>query len=424
MSGATATIGTATGTATYGLGIGATTTGLAKTLDLGTGGTSGSTTVVNIGSATPGAGGTTVINTPTVTFANAVTQVGMPQANLTAQLLGLGGATADSTNRLSVNTPAVLLNNAGSGIEATVNKAATGNDAAFAFKTGFSARALFGLLGSDDVTLKVSPDGSSYFDALIADRSTGRVSFPAGIALAGLAADQDVPWLAPAAGDYALSTTGAGGAATGTLAGAANRMDLFPFIPRDDLTLDRLAVNVTTLIAGALGKIAEAKSALGRHEARDRSWLMDWLKRDGRSLGDPAKNPWCGDFVETCIRIALPDEPLLGALGSNPYWARNWLRFGQEVQPIFGAVLVFERGSGGHVGFAIGQGAVTHEAASEAGHMSAPDDAPKSALKIPLAQGAVTHVAVQDQVEPLVTKVAENICGDWGAGACSSVRAR
>ena len=101
--------------------------------------------------------------------------------------------------------------------------------------------------------------------------------------------------------------------------------------------------------------ITEAKSALGRHEARDRSWLMDWLKRDGRSLGDPSKNPWCGDFVETCIRVALPDEPMLGALGSNPYWARNWMLFGQTVPPIIGAVLVFERGSGGHVGFAVGQ---------------------------------------------------------------------
>ena len=106
---------------------------------------------------------------------------------------------------------------------------------------------------------------------------------------------------------------------------------------------------------GPLPWITEAKAALGRHEARDRSWLMDWLKRDGRSLGDPSKNPWCGDFVETCIRIALPDEPLLGALGNNPYWARHWLLFGREVQPIIGAVLVFSRGSGGHVGFAIGQ---------------------------------------------------------------------
>ena len=82
---------------------------------------------------------------------------------------------------------------------------------------------------------------------------------------------------------------------------------------------------------------------------------MDWLKRDGRSLGDPSKNPWCGDFVETSIRMGLPDEPLLAALGTNPYWARNWLLFGRDTKPISGAVLVFERGSGGHVGFAIGQ---------------------------------------------------------------------
>lgn len=44
----------------------------------------------------PEAGGTTVVNTPTMTFANAVTQVGMPVANLIAQLSGLGGATADT----------------------------------------------------------------------------------------------------------------------------------------------------------------------------------------------------------------------------------------------------------------------------------------------------------------------------------------
>ena len=266
MSGAAATIGTSVATSTYGMGTGATTTGVTKTVNLGTGGASGSNTVVNIGSPTAGAGGTTVVNTPIVTFANTVTQVGMPQANLTAQLLGLGGATADATNRLSVNTPNVLMNNAGASIDVTVNKNAAANDASFSFKTGFSVRALFGLLGSDDFTLKVSPNGSSFFDALVADRITGRISFPVGVDLDGLAADppspadgwlwhnattgqlrarvggvtrilanQDVPWLAPVAGDYVLSTTGAGGAATGVLAGAAGRIDLFPFIPRDDI---------------------------------------------------------------------------------------------------------------------------------------------------------------------------------------------
>ncbi len=178
VSAAAASIGTAITTATYGMGTGVNPTGVTKTLNLGTGGASGSTTVVNIGSATAGAGGTTVVNTPTVTFANAVTQVGMPQANLTAQLLGLGGATADSYNRVSVNTPALLFNNAGAGIEATVNTAAAGNDAAFAFKTGFSARALIGLLASDDFSVKVSPNGSDFFDAVKIDRTNGRVELP------------------------------------------------------------------------------------------------------------------------------------------------------------------------------------------------------------------------------------------------------
>jgi hypothetical protein len=175
------------------MGTGTTTTGVTKTVNLGTGGAAGSATVVNVGSATAEAGGTTVINTPTVTFANAVTQVGMPQANLTAQLLGLGGAIADSYNRLSVNTPAVLLNNAGAGIEATVNKAAPANDAAFAFKIGFSARALIGLLGNDDFSFKVSPDGLAFFDAIRIDRASGRVELPEPMVLPGRATPPDPP---------------------------------------------------------------------------------------------------------------------------------------------------------------------------------------------------------------------------------------
>ncbi|WP_103256905.1 DUF2793 domain-containing protein [Tabrizicola aquatica] len=209
VSAAAANIGTATTTATYGMGTGATSTGVTKTVNLGTGGASGSTTVVNIGSATAGSGGTTVVNTPTVTFANAVTQVGMPQANLTAQLLGLGGATADSYNRLSMNTPAVLINNAGAGIEATVNKAAAGNDAAFAFKTGFSVRALIGLLGNDDFSFKVSPNGSTFFDAIRIDRTSGRVELPEPVVLPALAAAPDPPPAGKLA-VYARDRAGAG----------------------------------------------------------------------------------------------------------------------------------------------------------------------------------------------------------------------
>lgn len=101
----------------------------------------------------------------------------------------------------------------------------------------------------------------------------------------------------------------------------------------------------------------EARLVMGRHETRDHGLLSRWLRSDGKTLGDPAKLPWCGDFVETCLRLALPGEEFPGPLGENPYWARNWLRLGQSTPATYGAVVVFERGKGGHVGFAVGEDA-------------------------------------------------------------------
>jgi hypothetical protein len=221
-------------------------------------------------------------------------------ANAVVNRLGLGGATPDATNRLSVNAPAALFNNAGTSFQMVLNKAAAANDALLVFQTGFSTRAIFGTGGSDDFTLKVSPNGSTFYDAVIADRNSGRVRFPVGVALDPLAADpgspsdgwlwfnsasgqmrarlggitrsladEDIPWLSPVAGDFLLTTTGAGGAAPVTLAGVANQFDLFPFSPRADVTLDRLAINCTGAVASALAKIAVYTSdANGRPDQR------------------------------------------------------------------------------------------------------------------------------------------------------------
>ena len=53
--------------------------------------------------------------------------------------------------------------------------------------------------------------------------------------------------------------------------------------------------------------------------------------------------------------LALPNEPLVGALGANPYWARNWALLGREARG-YGAVGVFSRGAtSGHVGFLVGE---------------------------------------------------------------------
>ncbi len=83
-----------------------------------------------------------------------------------------------------------------------------GNDAAFAFKPGFSARALIGLLGNDDFSFKVSPDGSAFFDAIRIDRSSGQVELPQPAVLPGLAAAPSPPPTGKAA-VYARNRAGA-----------------------------------------------------------------------------------------------------------------------------------------------------------------------------------------------------------------------
>jgi uncharacterized protein (TIGR02594 family) len=97
--------------------------------------------------------------------------------------------------------------------------------------------------------------------------------------------------------------------------------------------------------------MVEVKKALNRHEVYDNKWLKDWLGSDGHALGDPAQFPWCGDFVETPIRLTLPKEPI----PKNPYWALNWRSFGVPTRPTYGCVASIKRKGGGHVGFIVGE---------------------------------------------------------------------
>lgn len=95
-------------------------------------------------------------------------------ASSSVALLGIN-ATADTTNRLSVNSSAILLNHAGNGHQAKVNKNAAGDTASFLFQTGFSGRAEMGTTGDDDFHFKVSPDGSSWTEALTIARASGQL---------------------------------------------------------------------------------------------------------------------------------------------------------------------------------------------------------------------------------------------------------
>lgn len=95
----------------------------------------------------------------------------------TGALLGVN-ATADTTNRLSVNSSATLLNNEGTDHQLKINKNAVANNASVLFQTGFSGRAEFGITGNDDFHMKVSPDGSTFHEGIVIDKDTGEVSFP------------------------------------------------------------------------------------------------------------------------------------------------------------------------------------------------------------------------------------------------------
>jgi len=105
--------------------------------------------------------------------------------NLT--MLGVN-TSADATNKFAVASSAILLNHIGGDMQVKINKNAAGNKASFLFQNGFSGRAEFGLLGDDNFTLKVSADGSTFFNALKMLAGSGRTALKAnasGLSAAG-----------------------------------------------------------------------------------------------------------------------------------------------------------------------------------------------------------------------------------------------
>lgn len=87
-------------------------------------------------------------------------------------------ATADTTNRLSVSSPASLFSHEGAGHQVKINKNAAADTASFLYQTGFSGRAEIGLAGDDDFHFKVSPDGTNWKDSIVIDKTTGVVTMP------------------------------------------------------------------------------------------------------------------------------------------------------------------------------------------------------------------------------------------------------
>ncbi len=106
-------------------------------------------------------------------------------------LLGVN-ATADSTNKLTVKSNAVLFATDSGNVQLKVNKPGSSDTASYLFQTGYSGRAEFGLIGDDDFQLKVSPDGSSFVQAMVVDKSSGDVDFKQDVHITGTLSDVDM----------------------------------------------------------------------------------------------------------------------------------------------------------------------------------------------------------------------------------------
>ncbi len=142
-------------------------------------------------------------------------------------------ATADTTNRLSVNSSAILFNNQGSGVQIKVNKNLAVDTASFLFQTGFSGRAEIGTTGDDNFHFKVSANGSSFSESITIAGATGLVNIANTAVLTPQPADPASPtngqiWYNSTSGKFRgrqnsatvdLIGSGGGAASWGTITG-------------------------------------------------------------------------------------------------------------------------------------------------------------------------------------------------------------
>jgi len=114
----------------------------------------------------------------------------LPLGAVVGELAGLSrlglNTTADATNPFAAKLnkalwTALTVGEGGDGdLRLTLNKAGAADVLSLLFQSGYGGRAELGLVGDDDLRLKVSADGSAWSDAFTVDGANGRVSFPTG----------------------------------------------------------------------------------------------------------------------------------------------------------------------------------------------------------------------------------------------------
>ncbi len=102
------------------------------------------------------------------------------------------------------------------------------------------------------------------------------------------------------------------------------------------------------------GWLIEARALSGQKEItgpKHNRWIAEGWKRLGAGWFTDDETPWCGLFVAHCVEKAgLPFPKTFPR-------ALAWAEWGKACSPTVGAVVVFKRQGGGHVGFLVGHSA-------------------------------------------------------------------
>lgn len=101
----------------------------------------------------------------------------------------------------------------------------------------------------------------------------------------------------------------------------------------------------------------EARRFMGLQEIpgpKSNQVILGWAKALGGWVSNFYTNddtPWCGLFMAHCVGVTLPTE----RIPTNPLSALAWADFGIDAELAIGAILVFKRPGGGHVGLYAGE---------------------------------------------------------------------
>lgn len=106
--------------------------------------------------------------------------------DFTAQSLSVN-TTADPHNRVSMKTRSMLVSHddvtpEGGDVRLSLNKQSESDTASLLLTNGYQSCAEIGLVGTDDLSIRVSADGQTFLPALTISSTTGAVSLPQGLA--------------------------------------------------------------------------------------------------------------------------------------------------------------------------------------------------------------------------------------------------